>query len=185
VIAPPPAMVSELRDVRAVALRHWWSGARCSPGEPVPHPSAEPCTRFPSHGSPMVFYAWLRCLRIANGASQSVQAQVVEPVLGSALGSTSVEVAAMAFLGSAGADSPRSRPSAGTCLDSTMSIASATRSSGMTSAARRPIRSSPLGATLVVAIPRSCSRALQPARTRGIRRVADRMRSRELLSRLG
>ena len=34
-----------------------------------PIPLSNRACGFPAHGSPVVFFAWLRCLRIANGAS--------------------------------------------------------------------------------------------------------------------
>ena len=41
---------------------------------------------FPAYGLPMIFCAWLRCLRIADGAAEPVQAVPVEPFLGPRLG---------------------------------------------------------------------------------------------------
>src|ERR1700730_17734496 len=37
---------------------------------------------FPAYGLPMIFCAWLRCLRIADRAGELVQAQPVQPFLG-------------------------------------------------------------------------------------------------------
>src|SRR5580700_8647825 len=36
---------------------------------------------FPAYGLPMIFLAWLRCLGIADGARELVQAQPVKPLL--------------------------------------------------------------------------------------------------------
>src|SRR5215471_18896161 len=52
---------------------------------------------FPAYGLPMVFLAWLRCLRIADGAAQAVQAVPVEPFLCPRLGLPGVQVAAPLF----------------------------------------------------------------------------------------
>ena len=41
---------------------------------------------FPAHGLPMIFCAWLRCLRVADGAAQTVQAVPVEPLFGPLIG---------------------------------------------------------------------------------------------------
>ena len=43
----------------------------------------------------MVFGAWLRCLRITDGAAESVQAEPVEPVLGPAINLTRSEMATL------------------------------------------------------------------------------------------
>src|SRR5437879_13716613 len=42
----------------------------------------------------MIFLAWLRCLRIADRASQAMQAVPVEPLLGPPISLTSVQVPA-------------------------------------------------------------------------------------------
>ena len=49
----------------------------------------------PAHGSPMVAHAWLRCLRIADGAAKSVQAEPIEPVLGPLAGLPGTQVATL------------------------------------------------------------------------------------------
>src|SRR6185503_2296057 len=49
---------------------------------------------FPAHGLPMIFCAWLRYLRVADGAAKSVQAVPVEPLLGPLIGVPATEVAA-------------------------------------------------------------------------------------------
>src|SRR4029077_19990707 len=49
---------------------------------------------FPAHGLSMIFCAWLRCLRVADGAAKSVQAVPVEPLLGPLIGVPATEVAA-------------------------------------------------------------------------------------------
>jgi hypothetical protein len=41
---------------------------------PFPHPPFNPYVRFLAYGLPMIFLAWLRCLRIADGAAQAIQA---------------------------------------------------------------------------------------------------------------
>ena len=53
---------------------------------PVSHPPFNPYVRFPAYGLPMIFLAWLRCLRIADGATEPVQAVPVKPLLGPRLG---------------------------------------------------------------------------------------------------
>src|ERR1051326_2450603 len=35
---------------------------------------------FPAYGLPMIFCAWLRCLRIADGTAEPVQALSLEPL---------------------------------------------------------------------------------------------------------
>src|SRR6266516_1720221 len=35
---------------------------------------------FPAYGLPMIFLAWLRCLRIADGTAEPVQALSLEPL---------------------------------------------------------------------------------------------------------
>jgi len=41
-------------------------------------PLSNRASRSPALGSPMVFFAWLRCLRISDGAPQSVQSELPE-----------------------------------------------------------------------------------------------------------
>src|SRR5260370_40741279 len=41
----------------------------------------------------MIFLAWLRCLRIADGATQAIQAVPVEPLLGPLIGLSGTQVA--------------------------------------------------------------------------------------------
>src|SRR5579859_6635255 len=41
-------------------------------------PLSNRASSFPAHGSPMVFFAWLRCLRVTDGAPQSVQSEPPE-----------------------------------------------------------------------------------------------------------
>src|SRR5258708_3547267 len=47
---------------------------------------------FPAYGLPMIFLAWLRCLRIADRASEPVEPVPVEPVFCPRLGLTGVQV---------------------------------------------------------------------------------------------
>ena len=49
---------------------------------------------FPAYGLPMIFLAWLRCLRIADGAAQAVQAVPVEPLFCPLAGLSGSQVAA-------------------------------------------------------------------------------------------
>ena len=55
------------------------AGTAARPGFPIPL-SIRTCG-FPAYGLPMIFLTWLRRLRVADGATQSVQAVPVEPVL--------------------------------------------------------------------------------------------------------
>ena len=48
---------------------------------------------FPAYGSPVVFFAWLRCLRISDGAPQPVQALVPEESIRPLAGFPCVEIA--------------------------------------------------------------------------------------------
>src|SRR6202034_2862168 len=57
---------------------------------PFPHPPFN--CGFPAYGLPMIFLTWLRCLRIADGAAEPVQAVPVEPLLCPRLGLTRVQV---------------------------------------------------------------------------------------------
>src|SRR5487761_655325 len=49
---------------------------------------------FPAYGLPMIFLAWLRCPRIADGAAEPVQAVPVEPVFCPGVGLPGVQVPA-------------------------------------------------------------------------------------------
>src|SRR3954453_12293516 len=49
---------------------------------------------FPAHGLPMVFLTWLRGPWIADGASEPVQAPLVEPALSPLVGLSGMQVAA-------------------------------------------------------------------------------------------
>jgi hypothetical protein len=51
-----------------------------------PFPLSIRACGFPAHGLPMIFCAWLRCLRVADGAAQTVQAVPVEPLFGPLIG---------------------------------------------------------------------------------------------------
>src|SRR5262244_18474 len=51
----------------------------CSARFPIPL-SIRTCG-FPAYGLPMIFLAWLRCLRIADGAAEPVEPVPVEPFL--------------------------------------------------------------------------------------------------------
>src|SRR5260370_7498501 len=55
------------------------AGAAQRSGFPIPL-SIRTCG-FPAYGLPMIFLAWLRCPRIADGTAEPVQAVPVEPVL--------------------------------------------------------------------------------------------------------
>src|ERR1022692_4256340 len=68
------------------------AGAVVRSGFPIPL-SIRTCG-FPAYGLPMIFLTWLRCLRIADGATQAVQAVPVEPVLGPRLGLSGSQVPA-------------------------------------------------------------------------------------------
>src|SRR6185503_16465940 len=49
---------------------------------------------FPAHGLPMIFCAWLRSLRVADGAAKSVQAVPVKPLFGPLTGLPGTQVPA-------------------------------------------------------------------------------------------
>ena len=56
---------------------------------------SQPCRLLlPAHGLPMIFVTWLRSLRVADGATQAMQAVPVEPLLGPLIGLSSTQVAA-------------------------------------------------------------------------------------------
>jgi len=45
-----------------------------------PIPLSNRACGFPAHGLPMIFLAWLRRLRITDGATQAIQALIPKPV---------------------------------------------------------------------------------------------------------
>jgi hypothetical protein len=45
---------------------------------------------FPAHGLPMIFWTWLRSLRVADGAAKPVQAVPVKPLFGPVIGLSSM-----------------------------------------------------------------------------------------------
>jgi hypothetical protein len=49
---------------------------------------------FPAHGFPMIFLTWLRSLWVADGATEAIQAVIVEPLLRPLSGLASTQVAA-------------------------------------------------------------------------------------------
>ena len=76
----------------ATALVVRGAGAAGRSGFPIPL-SIRTCG-FHACGLPMIFLAWLRCLRKADGASQAIQAVPAEPPLVPLPGLPSVQVAA-------------------------------------------------------------------------------------------
>lgn len=52
---------------------------------------------FPAHGLPMVFLAWLRSSRIADGASEAIKAMVLKPVTSPRIGTPGMQVTAVTF----------------------------------------------------------------------------------------
>src|SRR6516164_936207 len=71
------------------------AGAAMRPGFPVPL-SIRTCG-FPAYGLPTVFWTWLRCLWVSDGAHELVQALVVEPGGGPAICLAGMQVAATLF----------------------------------------------------------------------------------------
>jgi hypothetical protein len=80
--------------------------SRCTPARPslvirgavplpvrFPIPLINPYVRFSRIRLPMIFVTWLRCLRIADRATELVQVAPVEPVLSPQLGLTGARVA--------------------------------------------------------------------------------------------
>ena len=63
----------------------WWMalvvrGAVPAKRARFPVPLSNRTCGFPAYGLPMVFLAWLRSPRIADGASQAIQAVPLKPV---------------------------------------------------------------------------------------------------------
>jgi hypothetical protein len=77
-------------QVRPLVVRG--AGAAGRSGFPIPL-SIRTCG-FPAYGLPMIFCAWLRCPRIADGAAEPVQAVPVEPFFCPCPGLASVQVPA-------------------------------------------------------------------------------------------
>jgi len=68
------------------------AGAAARSGFPIPL-SIRTCG-FPAYGLPMIFLTWLRCLRIADGTAEAVQAVALEPLACPLVGLPGVQVAA-------------------------------------------------------------------------------------------
>src|SRR5487761_435432 len=64
---------------------------------------------FPAYGLPVIFLTWLRCLRIADGAGELVQALPVQPFLGPLVRLPGSQVPA-AFLDQQAFEPPRGVP---------------------------------------------------------------------------
>src|SRR5258706_8627008 len=81
-----------MRARRADPLVVSGPGAAVRSGFPIPL-SIRTCG-FPAYGLPMIFCAWLRCLRVADGAAQAVKAVPVKPLFRPRLSLTGPQVAA-------------------------------------------------------------------------------------------
>src|SRR5262249_29982198 len=87
---PPGSRPWSLRTIFSLVVR----GAVSTAWIRFPIPLSIRACGFPAHGLPMIFVTWLRSLRVADGAAESVQAVPVEPLFGPLTSLSGTQVAA-------------------------------------------------------------------------------------------